>query len=66
MGRMISCHVVQKHVGANLADEKYHNLGIGMDSEMPDMGRFVETKDDKDKGAFKTPTIFRSSFFVVI
>jgi cytochrome c peroxidase len=45
------------HVGANLADEKYHNLGVGMDSEMPDMGRFAETKDDKDKGAFKTPTI---------
>jgi cytochrome c peroxidase len=45
------------HVGANLTDEKYHNLGIGMDSEMPDLGRFAETKDDKDKGAFKTPTI---------
>ena len=45
------------HVGANLADEKYHNLGIGMDAEMPDMGRFTETKDEKDKGAFKTPTI---------
>jgi len=45
------------HVGANLADEKYHNLGIGMDSEMPDVGRFAETKDEKDKGAFKTPTI---------
>ena len=24
---------------------------------MPDMGRFAETKDDKDKGAFKTPTL---------
>jgi len=45
------------HVGANLTDEKYHNLGVGMDSEMPDLGRFAETKDDKDKGAFKTPTI---------
>jgi cytochrome c peroxidase len=45
------------HVGANLADEKYHNLGIGMDAKEPDMGRFAETKDEKDKGAFKTPTI---------
>ncbi|MCH2210067.1 MAG: c-type cytochrome [Fuerstiella sp.] len=45
------------HVGANLSDEKYHNLGIGMDSSMPDLGRFAETKDEKDKGAFKTPTI---------
>ncbi len=45
------------HVGANLADEKYHNLGIGMDAAEPDLGRFVVTKDPKDKGAFKTPTV---------
>ena len=45
------------HVGANLADEKYHNLGIGMDRENPDLGRFVVTQDEKDTGAFKTPTI---------
>ncbi|MGB8854132.1 MAG: cytochrome c peroxidase [Pirellulales bacterium] len=45
------------HVGANLADEKYHNLGIGMEKESPDLGRFVVTKDEKDTGAFKTPTV---------
>jgi len=45
------------HVGANLADEKYHNLGIGMDKPEPDLGRFVVTKDPKDTGAFKTPTV---------
>lgn len=45
------------HVGANLADEKYHNLGIGMDSKTPDLGRFVVTNEAKDKGSFKTPTI---------
>jgi cytochrome c peroxidase len=45
------------HVGANLADEKYHNLGVGMDKPEPDLGRFVVTKDEKDTGAFKTPTI---------
>ena len=45
------------HVGANFTDEKYHNLGIGMDQEEPDLGRFAETNDDKDRGAFKTPTI---------
>lgn len=45
------------HVGANLADEKYHNLGIGMDSNEPDLGRFVVTNDPRDTGAFKTPTI---------
>jgi cytochrome c peroxidase len=45
------------HVGANLTDEKYHNLGVGMDKEKPDVGRFEVTKDEKDTGAFKTPTI---------
>ena len=45
------------HVGANLADEKYHNIGVGMDAKEPDVGRFAVTKDDKDWGAFKTPTI---------
>ena len=45
------------HVGANLTDEKYHNLGVGMDKGAPDEGRFVVTKDPKDWGAFKTPTI---------
>ena len=45
------------HVGANLADEKYHNLGIGMDKAEPDLGRFVVTKDEADRGAFKTPTV---------
>jgi len=45
------------HVGANLTDEKYHNLGVGMDKPEPDVGRFEVTKDEKDKGAFKTPTI---------
>jgi len=50
------------HVGANLADEKYHNLGIGMDAEKPDVGRFEVTKDAKDFGAFKTPTIRNVEF----
>lgn len=45
------------HVGANLADEKYHNLGVGMDQADPDLGRFVVTKDPADTGAFKTPTV---------
>ena len=45
------------HVGANLADEQYHNLGIGMAAKDPDLGRYTQTKVEKDKGAFKTPTI---------
>jgi cytochrome c peroxidase len=45
------------HVGANLADEKFHNIGIGMDRPEPDPGRVAVSKDTKDTGAFKTPTV---------
>ena len=47
------------HVGANLADEKFHNIGVGFGEgiDKPDLGRFEVSKDEKDKGAFKTPTI---------
>lgn len=45
------------HVGPNLADEKYHNLGVAMEVKEPDLGRYVVTKVEKDKGAFKTPTV---------
>jgi cytochrome c peroxidase len=52
------------HVGANFSDEKYHNLGVGMDQdpEHVDHGREAVTKDDKDFGAFKTPTIRNVEF----
>ena len=45
------------HAGANFSDEKYHNLGVGMEVAKPDIGRAEVTKDDKDIGAFKTPTV---------
>ena len=45
------------HAGANFTDEKYHNIGIGMDKPKPDLGRYDQTKVDKDRGAFKTPTV---------
>ncbi len=45
------------HAGANFTDELYHNLGVGMDQENPDPGRMAVTKLEKDRGAFKTPTV---------
>lgn len=45
------------HVGANFADEKYHNLGVGMEAPEPDIGRAAVTGADEDTGAFKTPTV---------
>jgi cytochrome c peroxidase len=50
------------HVGANFSDEKYHNLGVGMESDKPDLGRYVITKNEADKGAFKTPTLRNIAF----
>jgi cytochrome c peroxidase len=48
----ISCHA-----GFNFTDEGYHNIGVGMDRENPDLGRYTVTKKEADKGAFKTPTL---------
>ncbi len=45
------------HVGFNLTDSDFHNLGVGMDREEPDLGRYEITGDEKDKGAFRTPTL---------
>jgi cytochrome c peroxidase len=46
------------HDGLLITDQEYHNVGIGMDAEKPDVGRFAVTKVEKDTGAFKTPTLF--------
>ncbi len=45
------------HSGFNFSDEKFHNLGIGFDNSAVDTGRFHVTKDIKDMGAFKIPTL---------
>jgi cytochrome c peroxidase len=45
------------HVGTHFSDGDFHNLGVGMSAAKPDLGRFDVTKDPKDKGAFKTPTV---------
>ncbi|MCB0218913.1 MAG: c-type cytochrome [Chrysiogenetes bacterium] len=51
-GRCAICHS-----GANFTNEQFHNLGVGMNKEKPDLGRYEVTKAEKDKGAFKTPTL---------
>ena len=53
------------HSGVLFTDMKYHNVGIGMDAEEPDLGRGRVTEEDacstnEDQpcqGAFKTPTL---------
>lgn len=63
---------IQCHVGANFSDERYHNLGVGMEplgelndgEPLPvelerslDWGRYAVTGRESDRGAFKTPTL---------
>ena len=45
------------HNGPNFSNEQFHNIGIGWGGEGLDVGRFNVTKDKKDIGAFKTPTL---------
>lgn len=45
------------HLGFNFSDGSYANIGIGMDKPGPDLGRYVITKREDEKGAFKTPTL---------
>lgn len=45
------------HVGRNLTDELFHNIGVGMEVDEPDLGRYVLSAREEDKGAFKTPTM---------
>jgi cytochrome c peroxidase len=45
------------HSGFNFTDEGFHNLGVGMDSSKPDLGRHDIVKLPVTRGAFKTPTL---------
>jgi cytochrome c peroxidase len=47
----------QCHEGVNFTSNMYANLGVGTDKPQPDEGRYLVTKDPKDWGAFKTPTL---------
>ncbi|MBA3723041.1 MAG: c-type cytochrome [Parachlamydiaceae bacterium] len=45
------------HGGPNFTDGRFTNIGIGMNNTNPDLGRYTITKDEKDWGAFKIPTL---------
>jgi cytochrome c peroxidase len=45
------------HFGTNFSDEKFHNVGIGWEGETVDVGRYHVSHDQKEIGAFKTPTL---------
>jgi len=46
------------HGGPDLTDGRFHNTGVGWkNGTYADQGRFAVSGDDRDKGAFKTPTL---------
>jgi cytochrome c peroxidase len=57
-GNCAKCHTIEEGY-ALFSDNKFHNLGVGaeLDGTLNDPGRFKVTNDEKDKGAFKTPTL---------
>jgi cytochrome c peroxidase len=50
----------QCHLGSNFTDSQFHNIGVGWNAttkRFADEGRYLVTKRDADRGAFKTPTL---------
>ncbi len=45
------------HSGPNFTDEKYHKNGTKIDSANPDLGRYLVTNKESDRGKFRTPTL---------
>lgn len=46
------------HVGPNFTDERFHNTGVAWrDGRLADEGRFAVSGNERDRGAFKTPTL---------
>ena len=46
------------HLGPTFTDERFHNTGIAWrEAKLLDPGRFAVTGKEKDRGAFKTPTL---------
>jgi cytochrome c peroxidase len=63
-GNCIVCHQIEHWslhpFGPNYAvftDDRFHNLGVGMDKPLKDPGRYAISGDMEDFGAFKTPSI---------
>ena len=57
-GNCSVCHKIAEQ-NAPFTDGKFHNIGVGIgtDGDLTDLGRYEQTKEERDKGAFKTPTL---------
>ena len=46
------------HNGPNFTDNQFHNLGVPQEGLLKeDLGRYNVSRRERDKGAFKTPTL---------
>ncbi len=58
-GMCITCHVPP-----TLTDNLFHNISVPQVGPLKeDLGRYEVTKDEADKGRFKTPTLYNSGSF---
>lgn len=55
-GNCVKCHLADEF-SAPFTDDKFHNLGVGMDKRPIHAGREKITKKIRDRGKFKTPTL---------
>lgn len=55
-GKCQKCHLLDEF-SAPFTDNKFHNIGIGMQTKPPHIGREKVTKSIRDRGKFKTPTL---------
>jgi cytochrome c peroxidase len=45
------------HSGRNFTDEGFHNTGVSWGKKPVDLGRYEVTRQESDRGRFKTPTL---------
>ena len=57
-GNCAACHLAGEK-SALFSDGLFHNIGAGLNAEgdLTDLGRYAETRNEADKGAFKTPSL---------
>ena len=56
-GNCAVCHTIGER-DALFTDNKFHNIGVGVRDGVPkDLGRYEVTKNDPDRGSFKTPSL---------
>lgn len=57
-GNCTACHAIGEKY-ALFTDNKFHNIGVGANpsGELADLGLYMVTKNDADRGAFRTPSL---------